>query len=224
MATTVTKKHYPTGSDVFVPHQDMRALAESATGVIVPVADRSEADAIRGSFGPSPQKPLYVDRADAGVIERHNGQKWQLIGLGEENLFTPVLDTANDDLSLGSTGVAEGMWVRVGRMVHAWGRFQAGGTGVRVGTGSIRMHLPMPALDEFYNVSANLGAGPPLGHGRMRPASGGPYNLYIQIDANTGLPFFGVDGRTSALNATDLEGGNNAFALAFSLSYYTEPL
>lgn len=79
MAATETKLEYPTGADLFQPHRDIENLARSAT-VIVPVANRAEADAIASSFNPSPSKPLYVDRADTGALERNSGNGWVRYG------------------------------------------------------------------------------------------------------------------------------------------------
>jgi len=75
MAQTATKLEYPTGQDPFQPHRDMKRLAESA-GVIVPVANRAEADAVADVFQPAPNKPLYVDRQDTATLERNRGDGW----------------------------------------------------------------------------------------------------------------------------------------------------
>lgn len=75
MAQTATKIEYPTGQDPFQPHRDMKRLAESAP-VIVPVADRSEADEVATILAPTAQTPLFVNRADTGDIERYDGTTW----------------------------------------------------------------------------------------------------------------------------------------------------
>lgn len=79
MAETPRKIHYPLGDDPLAPHTDMRRLAESAS-VIVPVANRAEADAILSALQSQgvdlSERPLYVDRRDTGTLERNNGNGW----------------------------------------------------------------------------------------------------------------------------------------------------
>src|SRR5690625_123320 len=223
MAQTATKIEYPTGQDPFQPHRDIKQLAESASGVIVPVANRAEGDAIADALNPTRNNPLYVDRADTGQMERNDGQGWQLIGLGQEETYTPQLTATETNPNLGSTGKAAGLWVRVGRMVNVWGVFEAGGSSMSSGSGYLRVSLPVPALESFYNVSPNLGSGPPIGHGRLRisGSSSNVRNLYAQINSYDGLVFFGIDQRVSALNADDLSGN---YSLSFAFSYYSEPI
>ncbi|HLS01338.1 MAG TPA: hypothetical protein VK054_05055, partial [Beutenbergiaceae bacterium] len=69
MAFTATRIQYPTEGDLFQPHIDLKHLADTLR-VIVPVADRDEAETIAAGYNPSPTNPLYVDRADTGVVER----------------------------------------------------------------------------------------------------------------------------------------------------------
>lgn len=78
MALTPTKLEFPTGQDPFQPHRDIKKLAESAT-VIVPVANRQEADDIAGILNPSVDDPLFVDRADNGHVEVNRGDGWNTI-------------------------------------------------------------------------------------------------------------------------------------------------
>src|SRR5690625_3214031 len=78
MAQTVTKLEFPTGQDPFQPHRDIKKLAESAT-VIVPVANRQEADDIANTLNPTPEEPLFVDRADNGHVEVNRGDGWNTI-------------------------------------------------------------------------------------------------------------------------------------------------
>src|SRR5690625_1004136 len=77
MAETPSKIHYPTNADDFDPAGDMEQLARTVTH-IVPVANATERNAIADAFNPTPDRPLYVDRADTGTLERNNGSGWEV--------------------------------------------------------------------------------------------------------------------------------------------------
>lgn len=78
MADTTSKIHYPTGEDLYQPHTDMDRLAHSIRH-IVPVANTAERNALATEYNPTQGKPLYVDRADSGTVERNVGSGWQQI-------------------------------------------------------------------------------------------------------------------------------------------------
>ncbi|WP_281860245.1 hypothetical protein [Salana multivorans] len=70
MALNELELTVPLDSDAFDPSGDMRALATSLGGsIIVPVANTTARSALVAGLGwtPTPARPLYVHRADAGV-------------------------------------------------------------------------------------------------------------------------------------------------------------
>lgn len=70
MVTLPTGLTVPQASDAYQPDADIRTLADSLAGkVIVPVANEAERAALVASltWTPSPSRPLYVHRADAGT-------------------------------------------------------------------------------------------------------------------------------------------------------------
>lgn len=75
MAETTSKVHYPTGEDLYQPHTDMEKLARSIRH-IVPVANATERNSLATEYNPTAEKPLYVDRADTGALERNAGDGW----------------------------------------------------------------------------------------------------------------------------------------------------
>ncbi|HLS14137.1 MAG TPA: hypothetical protein VK095_06455 [Beutenbergiaceae bacterium] len=81
MAQTPTKILYPTNADNWDPAGDMEALARSVHH-FVPVANASERNALANDYNPTPARPLYVDRADTGTLERNAGDGWEPIGGG----------------------------------------------------------------------------------------------------------------------------------------------
>src|SRR5690625_714092 len=75
MAETPTKIHYPTNADTFDPAGDMESLARSVTH-IVPVDNASERNALADAYGPTPERPLFVYRADTIDLEYNAGDGW----------------------------------------------------------------------------------------------------------------------------------------------------
>src|SRR5690625_1543834 len=108
MAETPSKIHYPTNADTFDPAGDMESLARSVTH-IVPVANVTERNAIANAFNPTPDRPLYVDRADTGTLERNNGSGWEVRSpapaiAGRRYGNTATGSIANNDLRMYSAG------------------------------------------------------------------------------------------------------------------------
>lgn len=106
MATTPQGVYYPVPLDAYDPPGDMQKLAEAASrGLIVPVTNVAERDALAALVMPTADTPLYVHRADitAGSKLEYttDGTNWVIVG--EQPVW---------DLSLNTTlDAPSGQWV-----------------------------------------------------------------------------------------------------------------
>ena len=90
--------------------------------------------------------------------------------VGEQiNTYTPVVFTTATSPNLGSTGAAQGWWVKFGNLVMCWGLIRFLGTGVSAGSGLYRITLPKPAI--VLTPLNYSGSGPELGWGAIRDDS-----------------------------------------------------
>jgi len=80
----------------------------------------------------------FVLMADSGQT---TGLKWH----GAYTSFTPTLTASTTNPNQGTTGVKEGMYLRIGDMVHYYFNLSFGGTGINAGSGIYRISLPINA-------------------------------------------------------------------------------
>lgn len=77
MALNWRKIFFPTASDLFAPHMDMKRLADSVS-TITQVSGKAERDALlpAGGLVFGVNTPIYVHRLDTVMFERWNGTDW----------------------------------------------------------------------------------------------------------------------------------------------------
>ena len=191
MAQTATKIAYPTGQDPFQPHRDMKALAESAK-VIVPVANRAEADDIASVVGATPSDPLFVFRGDINAIEFHHGSGWESTGVRRRVLRDMDVFAS---LATGATLTsAEAVIDEVPGSGFATVALRASTTGLNreAGTQNTELGILKPELSPpgvvtapgvILNGAAMLSISSPSGHLRLRwSATAGSGALYVSAN------------------------------------------
>ncbi len=119
MPVTAAGVWFPSQSDSTRLWELWEQQAESLSGrTIVPVANVAARDALAAEFGPTPDKPLYVSRADAPVTLRTewtaDGETWQRL-TGERSGAITVSSQWTPD------GSRPLRWHQIGSMVYLSG-------------------------------------------------------------------------------------------------------
>jgi hypothetical protein len=82
--------------------------------------------------------------------------------------WVPVLRAATTNPNLGSSGEAEGWFVRIGDIVFGGARFHFSGTGISAGSGAYIFSPPIPIDTSLVEATTTLTQATQIGAGRVR--------------------------------------------------------